>query len=237
MRYARRRLFRRRIRRVRKYGFPKRRRFVARRRFRRQRRINNRPEEKTYTQVAYPINYVSTFGTVNLTGLIIKGTDFGQRIGSSIVIRRIQFLLTCGARAATGIVKEYTRFSLFRQLPFISGPTAYNQLYDVDLIGGTDGIAEQGNWMPGNPNWKRIKTTRMVNLKPGDPASTPGTLYHTKRITVRFRKGLRVQYQDTGVAATDRRSNYLYLQYMGQQAAEATACTGTLAFRIWFTDV
>lgn len=224
----------------------RRRRFGPRRSFKR-RRTSRRPGRPELKQIYVPIGpgggggstVMSTnYSYADVTGTIVPGTNSSTRIGSTVVIRKMQFWADTTPAAATPLVTEFCRWVLVRQGTNVSAPTAFTQIYDTSVQQTTAQIAEFGLRLPGQANYFVIKDTSFKLLKPGDAASTPGTIHKRIKWTIRWRKGLRVNYTgDAGSTFDNRRPNFLYLFALGQQAAGASAPVSNYGFRLWFTDV
>lgn len=218
--------------------FSSRRRSQGRGRFLRRRRYNNRPELKTYILPVTPVTWNNAFSYGALTASIPQGTTSQSRVGSSIVVRRLQFLFQAVPSATTTLQQEFIRPAIWRIVENVSNPTSFSQLYDTDLTGTVPQIIEYGRVMPGVRCYRPVWTRRYRLVKPGDSSATPATTRVCKSVDLRWRKGLRIQYFDPGAGDYDsRKSNQLIFFLLGEQAGGGNPPIGEWMARVWFTDV
>lgn len=209
-----------------------------RRRSGRRSRRASRPELKVYDKTAITANYfyATSFGAYNITPAIVLGNDVGQRVGRSIVVRKLQFWVEVYQDAAPLIPFETARLVIWRERTTLL-PTAWTDLYDFSFQ-PEDAARYAPRWPGGNPNFS-IVYDKPFNLCPGTQNSRQfkGPVQR-RRITLRWRRGLRVNYPSGGayVVGDSEKLNTLMYGFLGE-GGPIQVPVAKSRWRIWYTDV
>lgn len=208
---------------------------------RRGRRLRStRPELKAYIAVGGPLNFNTVWGSAKpLTTLITQGVNAAQRIGRSIVVRRVTFWLDANVNALTALAVEYIRFVMWRQRSATGNAAAFSDLFDSSYNGGSvSSMAVFGTPIRGNRDYPIVYNKRWRLVAPASTSATAGQIRITRKIVIRFRKGLRNEDISAPTGASESRvPNDLWFNVLGEQGALGNYPTGTLSARIDYTDV
>lgn len=221
------------------YGGIRKRRYAPRRKYVRRRARASRPELKSMWVAPAAHNFNTLWGGAqDITNTTITiGTDSYNRIGRVICVRKLQFLIDVVPNPASVLATETARLVIWRQNSQIGNASQWADLYDV----GRQLIPDMSNWgirVPGNKNYTVLYDKRINLTTPAATFATPSTIRHSRRITLKFRKGLRINYSAAGAGYTETtRPNQLWFNTLGEQGIGAAYPTGRIGFKIWFTDV
>lgn len=222
------------------YGGIRKRRYVRRRKYvRRGTRRPARPELKANWIPPASNNFNTVWGSAkDITATsIVLGTDSNNRIGRVIVVRKLQFLIDVQANPLSILPLECARLVIWRQNSIIGNASQWADLYDS----GRQTVNQMPVWgvrVPGNRDYTILYDKRIMCSSSASSFSTPATVRHIRRITLRFKKGLRVTYSAGGAGFTDTtRPNHLWFNTLGEQGFGTNYPTGNIAYKVWFTDV
>lgn len=218
----------------RKYPTYKKRRFI------RARRRISRPEVKSYIQPLAINNFNTVWGAGKpISDLVVQGTNAAQRIGRSIVARRLTFWVNVGPQATTALPVERIRLAVWKQVDASHSATAWTDIYDSSYNSATvNFMSAFGTPIRGNKTLPLILNKRITLVKPGDQASTADTLNCIRKYVVRWRKGLRItDTSDPTGAAETTRANKLFFNTLGEQGFGANYPQGYVGWRLDYTDV
>lgn len=168
---------------------------------------------------------------------IVVGTDSINRIGRVIVVRKLQFIIDVQANPLSILPLEAARLVVWRQNTIVTNASQWPELYDQ----GRQALNQMPVWglrVPGNKDYTILYDKRIMLSSAASSFSTPATVRHIRRITLRFKKGLRVSYSAGGAGYTETtRPNHLWFNTLGEQGFGTNYPTGLVAWKVWFTDV
>lgn len=221
------------------YGGIRKRRVVRRRTYRKRSRAT-RPELKAMWLGATSNNFNTVWGSAkDVTATTIPlGTDSWQRIGRTICVRKLQFLIDVQPTAGSALPIETARLVVWRQNTILTNAASWSDLYDAGQQGSVGQMSAWGIRIPGNKDYTILYDKRITLSAPASTFATPSTVRHLRRVTLRFRKGLRITYSAGGAGHTDTtRPNHIWFNTLGEQGVGANYPTGLVGWKIWFTDV
>lgn len=242
------------LRRKRRYGrrrfgmLRRRRRFVGRRPRRRLFRARRRlhwptsrgPEWKKYSGELSNIGCNHAFNAINLTSNIGLGTGVNQRIGSKIIVRKVECFFNIFAN--TAVSQEIARLVIWRLKNKISeAPASVQQIFDT-VNGTVPTSVVIGCGKVGHNHNYRVLYKRGVRINPvanAAQANPQGVFQYVRHLTLRWRRGLRVVYNDGVDVPGQNKCNQLQADMFGTDwfgTAPATQPVGNFYWVVWFND-
>jgi len=223
------------------YGGIRKRRYVRKRRayVRGSSKRAARPELKNNWIAPAVNNFNTAWGSAkDITATsIVQGTDANNRIGRVIVVRKLQFLIDVQANPLSILPLECARLVIWRQNSIIGNASSWADLYDNGRQASNQMVV-WGVRVPGNRDYTILYDKRIMCSSSASGFSTPATVRHIRRITLRFKKGLRVTYSAGGAGWTENtRPNHLWFNTLGEQGFGTNYPTGLVAYKMWFHDI
>lgn len=231
------------IKRRRGAGFRRRRATYKRRRRTVRRNRPSRPEVKIGQSATGSNIFNSPWGSgaKQTTDLISQGIGATQRIGQVVCVKKIQFLIDVSPNAATALPVEYCRLVVWLQRNAVGAAncTDWADLYDQSVQASNAEMCVWGIRKQGNRDFRIIHDKRFTMALPLSPHATASNIRHTRRITIRFRRGLRVLFGPAAGQITTETgpSNQIWFNTLGEQGAVANYPRGAVTWKLWWTDM
>lgn len=196
-----------------------------------------RPELKQAWSYTGLNNFDQSWGSAKtITNGITTGIDSVNRIGRVIVVRKLQFLIDVFPQATTTLPVEVVRLVVWKQVNGYTNAGAWANFYDVALCGTLGNACAWGARIRGQKDFPIIYDRPIKLVKNGDAASTPGTIRCLRRITLRWKRGLRVSFIADPAYTDTTKPNHLWFNTIGEQTG-ASYPIGNVSWKLWFTDV
>lgn len=217
---------------------PRRRFFRARRRMRWPTRTG--PEWKKYVGEQTAIGCNHAFNAINLTSNIGLGTGVNQRIGSKIIVRKIE--LWYNITSNTTVAQQTARLVVWRLKNTIAdAPASVQQIFDTcnGAIPTTQAI---GTGKVGHNHNYRVLYKRGHRINPfanAAQANPQGQWVVSRYVALRWRRGLRVVYSDGVDVPGLNKCNQIQADMFGTDwlgTAPEIQPVGNLYWAVWFND-
>jgi len=176
----------------------------------------------------------------DLTLAITQGPAVHQRVGNSVVVWKVEIYIEAAVSATTDLVREMFRMVVWRQRYLSANAASWSALYDLNLT--TPKQCRSGLRPPRNDTARILYDKPFMLAKNGFPCQPWESTRFMRKIQLKFKRGLRVQYPEDPLDDSlpgNPYSNQLSVNFIGEQdhgTAGDKRPSANWRWRIYFTD-